>query len=117
MEEAQTKLKLLIEKAQKQNIDLMKVPAIEQKKLLKVSRNFKLFVAVLVLLTIYGMFNDLFNSDKVKINFVKSFQVNSKYVSVLNRDAERFRQSVSKARRLQFLSGDKFRSKNLQHPA
>lgn len=74
MEEAQAKLKLLIEKAQKQNIDLMKVPAIEQKELLKVSRNFKLFVAVLALLTIYGMFNDLFNSDKVKIISLNRFK-------------------------------------------
>lgn len=70
MDEAQEKLKLLIEKAQKQKIDLRKIPAIQNnKKLFEVERKFKLFAGCLVILLTYGYFNDHFNSDKVKISF------------------------------------------------
>lgn len=66
MEEAQVKLKLLIEKAQNQNINLWEIPAIkQQKKLLESNRKVKIFVASLIMVTLYGKFNGLLNTDKV----------------------------------------------------
>lgn len=72
MEEAQAKLKRLLEKAHKEKIDLWKIPAIQQQKnLLKVRRKFKLIVAFLFFLFFYGKFNYLMTSEKVQL---RSFQ-------------------------------------------
>lgn len=67
MEKAQEKLKLLIEKARKEKIDLWKIPAIKNReKLFGVDRNLKVFVVFVAFLLAYGQFGDLYNTDKVK---------------------------------------------------
>ena len=73
VQEAQEKLKLLIEKAQKQKIDLWEISTIkQQKKFFGISKKIKIFAAFLVLLIFYGNFNNLFTSDKVNLIFLKS---------------------------------------------
>lgn len=68
IQEAQNKLKLLIEKAQKQKIDLWEISAIrQQKKFFEVKKKIKIFTVFLVLLVFYGKFNNLLTSDKVDL--------------------------------------------------
>lgn len=74
MEEAQTKLKVLIEKAEKQKIDLRKLNAIRKRGslLMNVGVRFKFVLCFVVALMIYGQFGNLLDSEKVKA-FLVSF--------------------------------------------
>lgn len=74
MEEAQTKLKVLIEKAEKQKIDLRKLNAIRKRGslLMNVGVRFKFGLCFVVALMIYGQFGNLLDSEKVKA-FLVSF--------------------------------------------
>lgn len=67
MEKAQEKLKVLLLRAEKEKLDLWKIPAIKNRgKLFEVDRKFKVFVAFTAFLFAYGKFGDLYNSEKVK---------------------------------------------------
>lgn len=95
MEEAQAKLKALIMEAQKQKIDLTKVPAIRKReKLLQVNKKVKFLIFLAVVSLIYRQTHQLFGDKKVKVfiafetkSSTKSFHL----LSVFDLNAEEFR--------------------------
>jgi hypothetical protein len=69
MEETQEKLKALIEKAQKEKVDLRSLKAIKKREsFFKIERKFKLFLVLLVIVSLNGMFNHLFFTEKASVN-------------------------------------------------
>lgn len=74
MEEVQVKLKALIEKAQKQKIDLSKIKSIRKReKFFAVSNKCKFCVVVLIFAIFYGHFGEYFFTKSVRFTTVLSF--------------------------------------------
>lgn len=67
MEEAQERLKVLMEKARKEKIDLSQLKSIEKRgNLFQVSTKIKVFTVLIFVLVFYGNFGYLLDSEKVK---------------------------------------------------
>lgn len=67
VEEAQIKLKALMEKAQKEKLDLRQLKAIKKRGIaeFKLQRKYKISLIVLLVAVVYGNVQHLFNTDKV----------------------------------------------------
>lgn len=70
MEEAQNKLKELMKKAQKQNVNLREIQAIKKRgSLFRIRRKFMAYAVLLACFILHGYFGDLINSEKVSLSF------------------------------------------------
>jgi hypothetical protein len=99
LDELQTQLRDLIEKAHKQNVNLSDLKSIQKRsRLFTIGNKYKACLTILILAVFYGHFEDYFCTKTVRTSFLSNLLKGSElFFLVLDIKAKSSGQSVSKA--------------------